>query len=124
MEEYLNHVNKGDDGNDSPSKRSDDPPLQMGDFTFESGPPGQDSEAPGTTGHSQDSFDLPNFTSHEGSNFMGDGQLMGLGYSETVPPFEVQEELYDSSVLFHYDHRSSEVTETTTSFSSNTTSSR
>ena len=101
MEEYLSHVNKGDDGNDSSSKPSEEPPLQMGDFTFESNPPGQNSEAPGTTSRSQDSFDLPNLTSHEDSNFLGDGQLMGLGYSETVPPFEVQEELYDCFVLFH-----------------------
>lgn len=91
VEEYLNQVNKGgDDAEDSSSKRSDEPPLQMGDFTFESGPPGQDSDTQGVASQPQDSFEMPSF---QESAFIGSGQLMGLGYSETLPPFEVQEEL-------------------------------
>ncbi|GJN66663.1 binuclear zinc transcription factor [Purpureocillium lilacinum] len=100
VEEYLNQVNKGgDDAEDSSSKRSDEPPLQMGDFTFESGPPGQDSDTQGVASQPQDSFEMPSF---QESDFIGSGQLMGLGYSETLPPFEVQEELNNAFFLGQY----------------------
>ncbi|KAJ6444701.1 magnesium transporter NIPA4 [Purpureocillium lavendulum] len=100
VEEYLNQVNKGgDDAEDSSSKRSDDPPLQMGDFTFESGPPDADRDAQGITSQPQDPFETPSF---QDGDFVGNGQLMGLGYSETAPPFEVQEELNNSFFLVQY----------------------
>ncbi|PNY24693.1 Binuclear zinc transcription factor [Tolypocladium capitatum] len=102
VEDYLSHVNKGDAGSDSPGKPPGDPALRRRDFTFETGPPAQDSEAPGTAGHSEDSPDLPNFASHQSSNYGGDGQLMGLGYSETVPPPGVQEELNNYFFLVHH----------------------
>jgi hypothetical protein len=49
------------------------------------------------------SFDFGQASGADGSSFQA-GQLMGLGLSETLPPFEVMEELYvywPGAVLFH-----------------------
>lgn len=92
VESYLKEVNKSvDEGGTSNASQVSDPPLQQGDFTFESGPPGTDDaesqQAPGSA------FAFGDFSAPQEDTFMGNGALMGLGYSETLPPFEVQEEL-------------------------------
>lgn len=67
-------------------------------------------------------FDMPNFDP-AGDFAFGGGELMGLGMSEALPPFEVLEELYD-----HHPVRALKAhltcSETTSSSKSRTTSSR
>ncbi|KID73166.1 Citrinin biosynthesis transcriptional activator mrl3 [Metarhizium brunneum] len=101
VESYLKEVNKGvDEGGNSNASQQSDPPLWQGDFTFESGPTGSDaadSQQPGVT-----AFSFPDASATQEDTFMGNGTLIGLGYSETVPPLEVQEDLNNTFFLVPY----------------------
>ncbi|EFY88945.1 binuclear zinc transcription factor [Metarhizium acridum CQMa 102] len=101
VESYLKEVNKGvDEGANSNASQQSDPPLWQGDFTFESGPTGSDaadSQQPKGT-----AFSFPDFSATQEDTFMGDGSLIGLGYSETLPPLEVQEDLNNTFFLVPY----------------------
>ncbi|KJZ76098.1 hypothetical protein HIM_04554 [Hirsutella minnesotensis 3608] len=91
------------DGRGSSRKSSDEPLLRMGDFTFESGPPESegDDAVPLAQSQSNNLFETPGFVG-PGCNYNEPGQLMSLGYSETLPPFEVQEELNNYFFLAQY----------------------
>ena len=92
VEHYLKEVNKGvEDGVDvdisnvvagdfSPDKLGVDDAATLGDSATGPGP----------------------FMRSDGDTYMGNGQLMSLGYSETLPPFEVQEELNNTFFLIPY----------------------
>ena len=89
MEEYLKEVNKGhNDG----AILLDDADISLGDFSFPGDNVSQDAHTSSGASDPAMSFDIPNFTSQDGSAFMN-SQLMGLGMSETLPPFEMIEEL-------------------------------
>ncbi|RFU78140.1 binuclear zinc transcription factor [Trichoderma arundinaceum] len=99
VEEYLKEVNRG---NDDDAILLDEPDVSLGgDFSF---PPDNVSQDANTSSSASDpnlSFDIPNFTGQEGSSFMNN-QLMGLGMSEALPPFEMIEELHNVYFLTNY----------------------
>lgn len=99
VEDYLKEVTKNaeDDSGGSAANTStaplDEDDTHAHEFDFAGGqqPPPHNAQdyAPG-------SFDMPDMSSRGGQGTaFGDSQLMGLGISETLPPFEVMEELYD-----------------------------
>lgn len=69
----------------------DEPDINLGDLPFSADNISQDAS---TASDPNLSFDTPNLAGQEDCTgaFMN-GQLMGLGISETLPPFEVIEEL-------------------------------
>lgn len=97
VEEYLKEVNKG---NDDGAILLDDADISLGDFTFAPDNISQDANTSSGASDPAMSFDIPNFTSQEGSAFNMNNQLMGLGMSEALPPFEMIEELYDKPHCF------------------------
>lgn len=97
VEEYLKEVNKG---NDDGAILLDEADISLGDFTFAADNISQDANTSSSASDPTMSFDIPNFTSQEGSAFNMNNQLMGLGMSEALPPFEMIEELYDRSHCF------------------------
>lgn len=97
VEEYLKEVNKG---NDDGAILLDDADISLGDFTFAPDNISQDANTSSSASDPIMSFDIPNFTSQEGSAFNMNNQLMGLGMSEALPPFEMIEELYDKTHCF------------------------
>ncbi|UKZ81244.1 hypothetical protein TrVFT333_009016 [Trichoderma virens FT-333] len=98
VEEYLKEVNKG---NDDGAILLDDADISLGDFTFSADNVSQDANTSSSASDPTVSFEMPNFTSQEGSTFMNN-QLMGLGMSEALPPFEMIEELHNVYFLTHY----------------------
>lgn len=88
VEEYLKEVNKG---NDDGAVLLDDADISLGDFSFPGDNISQDANTSSSTSDPNLSFDIPNFA---GGNAFMNNQLMGLGMSEALPPFEVIEELY------------------------------
>ncbi|ODA82606.1 hypothetical protein RJ55_01114 [Drechmeria coniospora] len=122
VEEYLNHVSHANnvghvprDAKDAENASrmpslSEESPLQMDDVTFLDGPSShltdsQPQPRPRPQGHtpsagqSRQSFEMP---LPQPDTFLGGGELMGLGYSEATPPFEVQEELNNIFFLLHH----------------------
>lgn len=97
VEEYLKEVNKG---NDDGAILLDDADISLGDFTFAPDNISQDANTSSSASDPTMPFDIPNFTSQEGSAFNMNNQLMGLGMSEALPPFEMIEELYDRPHCF------------------------
>lgn len=97
VEEYLKEVNKG---NDDGAILLDDADISLGDFTFAPDNISQDANTSSSASDPTMSFDIPNFTSQDGSAFNMNNQLMGLGMSEALPPFEMIEELYDRPHCF------------------------
>lgn len=99
VEDYLKEVNKtGDDGSNSTSTPPttiprNDIDVQIGDFTFESGTADQKNHSREKMGHGNVAFGMPDATNPNGDYF-NSGQLISLGQSEALPPFEVIEELY------------------------------
>ncbi|OAA44817.1 binuclear zinc transcription factor [Metarhizium rileyi] len=106
VESYLSQVNKSGDGNGSPRvSYQQDPPLPPVDFTFES--VAFESGLPeGGTAESRPlhdtAFSFTDFPAPPEDTFMGNGSLIGLGYSEALPPLEVQEELNNTFFLVSY----------------------
>ncbi|KAK2592529.1 hypothetical protein QQS21_009774 [Conoideocrella luteorostrata] len=101
VESYLKEVNKGvDEGTENISKPLD-APLRQGDLTFEGGLPDHKDT---TQEHVATAFGFSDYAAPQGDSFMGndDGALMGLGYSETLPPYDVQEQLNNTFFLVHY----------------------
>ncbi|KAL7795775.1 binuclear zinc transcription factor [Trichoderma ceciliae] len=100
VEEYLKEVNRG---NDDGAILLDEPDISLGDFSFLPDNISQDANtSSGASDPNIGSFDLPGFAGQEGNDFMNNNQLMGLGMSETLPPFEVIEELQNVYFLTHY----------------------
>jgi hypothetical protein len=95
VESYLKEVNKGvEEGANSNASQQSDPSLGQGDFTLESPPVGSDgAESQQPAQPHGGAFAFTDFSGPQEDTFMGNGALMGLGYSETLPPLEVQEEL-------------------------------
>ncbi|KAL7934443.1 hypothetical protein V8C35DRAFT_28119 [Trichoderma chlorosporum] len=98
VEEYLKEVHKG---NDDGAILLDDADISLGDFAFSADNISQDANTSSSASDPTMSFDIPNFTSQEGSAFMNN-QLMGLGMSEALPPFEMIEELHNIYFTTHY----------------------
>ncbi|PNP55584.1 hypothetical protein THARTR1_04108 [Trichoderma harzianum] len=99
VEEYLKDVNKG---NDDGAILLDDADISLGNFTFAADNISQDANTSSSASDPTMSFDIPNFTSQEESAFNMNNQLMGLGISETLPPFEMIEELHNVYFTTHY----------------------
>lgn len=99
VEEYLKEVNKG---NDDGAILLDDADISLGDFTFAPDNISQDANTSSSASDPTLSFDIPNFTTQEGSAFNMNNQLMGLGMSEALPPFEMIEELHNVYFTTHY----------------------
>ncbi|KAK5989095.1 Citrinin biosynthesis transcriptional activator mrl3-like protein [Cladobotryum mycophilum] len=104
VEDYLNQVNKtNEEVKVDPAVLLDEAEVPMSNFTFR---PDTTSPEANTSGASDPplSFDIPSFTTQDdgffGSGFSG--QLMGLGMSEALPPFEVMEELNNYFFETHY----------------------
>jgi hypothetical protein len=93
VEEYLKEANRG---NDDGAIILDDPDISLGDFSFAADNISQDANTASTASDPNMPFEMPNLAGQENSTFMN-SQLMGLGISETLPPFEVIEELYAGS---------------------------
>jgi hypothetical protein len=89
VEEYLKEVNKGhDDG----AILLDDADISLGDFSFPGDNVSQDANTSSGASDPAMVFDMPNFTSQDAGAFIN-SQLMGLGMSEALPPYEMIEEL-------------------------------
>lgn len=72
----------------------DEPDINLGDLPFSADNISQDANTSSTASDPNLSFDIPTFAGQEdGTGTFMNGQLMGLGMSETLPPFEVIEEL-------------------------------
>lgn len=71
------------------------------DFVTASAPPNPQATPAPDFGTGTTFQDLPNLNPGvaDDDNFFGDGQLMGLGLSESLPPMEVMEDLYVYSGL-------------------------
>ncbi|KAM0252586.1 hypothetical protein ACHAQJ_007623 [Trichoderma viride] len=98
VEEYLKEVNKG---NDDGAIILDDPDISLGDFHFAADNTSQDANTSSTASDPNMSFEIPNLAGQEDSTFMN-SQLVGLGMSETLPPFEVIDELHNVYFTTHY----------------------
>lgn len=91
VEEYLKDVNRG--GHDDGAILLDEPDINLGDLPFSADNISQ-ANTSSTASDPNLSFDIPTFAGQEdGTGTFMNGQLMGLGMSETLPPFEVIEEL-------------------------------
>lgn len=92
VEEYLKEVNRG--GHDDGAIILDEPDITLGDLPFPADNISQDANTSSTASDPNLSFDIPHLAGQEdGTGTFMNGQLMGLGMSETLPPFEVIEEL-------------------------------
>ncbi|EGR46633.1 uncharacterized protein TRIREDRAFT_66047, partial [Trichoderma reesei QM6a] len=98
VEEYLKEVNKGhDDG----AILLDDADISLGDFSFPGDNVSQDANTSSGASDPAMVFDMPNFTSQDAGAFIN-SQLMGLGMSEALPPYEMIEELHNVYFNTHY----------------------
>lgn len=89
VEEYLKEVNKGhDDG----AILLDDADISLGDLSFPGDNVSQDANTSSGASDPAIAFGMPSFTGQDDSAFMN-SQLMGLGMSEALPPYEMIEEL-------------------------------
>lgn len=103
VESYLKEVNKSvDEGSNSNTSQQSNVHLPQEDFTFDSALPTED--APDSQQPQPAPFAFSDFSAPQEDTFMGNGALIGLGYSETLPPFEVQEELYVDCPSLPYGH--------------------
>jgi hypothetical protein len=93
VESFLREGNKGaEESANSNTSQQSDPPVQQGAFSFDAATVGGDAAASQQT--QENAFNFSDFSAPHEDSFMGNGALMGLGYSETLPPIDVQEELY------------------------------
>ncbi|KAF7551011.1 hypothetical protein G7046_g7841 [Stylonectria norvegica] len=121
VEDYLKEVNKpaedkADDESptiqDKPHQpnqpkqsdqpdQPDQPDAQFSDFTFGNGFSGTGNGSRCTSDTSQLPFNMPSFDQQPNPipQLFENSQLMGLGMTEALPPFEVMEELI--SIFFH-----------------------
>ncbi|UKZ95512.1 uncharacterized protein TrAFT101_010348 [Trichoderma asperellum] len=101
VEEYLKEVNRG--GHDDGAIILDEPDITLGDLPFPADNISQDANTSSTASDPNLSFDIPHLAGQEdGTGTFMNGQLMGLGMSETLPPFEVIEELHNVYFSTHY----------------------
>lgn len=94
VEDYLKEVTKNaedENENAESSVTSKDTESQNVDYDFATEQPAQRRPP---QGQAEVPFEIPDFTTGlDGDNIFGDAQLMDLGITETLPPFEVMEEL-------------------------------
>lgn len=108
MEDYLKEVTKNGGGQsqdaktlspeaESPLKEAE---TQFTNFDFSTSLPPQNNPV-----HADCPLNLPDWTTQQDDtdNFHDNSQLMGLGLSESLPPFEVMEELYGYHSFFWSD---------------------
>ena len=112
MEDYLKEVNKAPEDNvdDGSPSLPEHPNAQFTDFDFEAGIPGivHDSRKPSDVPMGTRPWDVADFfanqgqtepsfsqaeTSYSQTETPTNTQLLGLGMTEALPPFEVMEEL-------------------------------
>lgn len=104
MEGYLKEVTKSG-AVDSEEQVDDtfihpDPEIhQLGDFEFSSALPNQSAGVTVTPGQSQIPLDMPSDLFDDQTDGMLGGELMDLGLSESLPPFEMMEDLYETPCL-------------------------
>lgn len=95
VEDYLKDANK----NGEDATAGHDPDMQLDDFDIGTGLPSHSSEShtQATSNHPGPPMEteMPSFEGPDDDFIFTGGELMGLGMSEALPPFEVMEELYD-----------------------------
>ncbi|KAH6604245.1 binuclear zinc transcription factor [Trichoderma cornu-damae] len=99
VEEYLKEVNRG---NDDGAILLDELDTSLGDISVPADNVSQDANTSSSASEPNLSFEVPDFAGYEGSSAFVGGQLMGLGMSETLPPFDVIEELHNVYFHTHY----------------------
>lgn len=100
VEDYLKEVNKAtEDKADSQSPiQPDQPDQHFSNFNFD-GEAGKaatvEDDSSKASETAQVPFDMPSFVpeNNDSESFFNDAQLMGLGMTEALPPFEAMEEL-------------------------------
>ncbi|CAI6082258.1 unnamed protein product [Clonostachys chloroleuca] len=107
VEGYLKEVTKSG-AVDSEEQVDDtfihpDPEIhQLGDFEFSSALPNQSAGVTVTPGQSQIPLDMPSDLFDDQTDGMLGGELMDLGLSESLPPFEMMEDL--NNIYFNTQH--------------------
>ncbi len=93
----MKDINSKEDNADDISPQSDTQEINLDQFTFTS------TGADASIGNGASSTSMPNFVPHD-FGAAGDeqpqpgSQLVDLGMSESLPPYEVMEELYGLSL--------------------------
>jgi hypothetical protein len=104
VEVYLKEVSKhdedghDDDGHGEENASSSAPSMDTGsrtaEYDFATEQPEQPEQSRPSQGHTETPMELPDLMPADGSdNIFADAQLMNLGLSEALPPFEIMEEL-------------------------------
>ena len=99
VEDYLKEVNKstGERADAGGPSLLDEPEPQFDDFEFGTGggTAATENESSKASETPQGPSDIPSFFPDQSNaeSFFNDTQLMGLGMTEALPPFEVMEEL-------------------------------